>query len=74
MDQPIVKIEDIQAMAARDHAAGLARDDHGFNWHAMCLPTYLQERDRLAGASKVAHAAHSAPAGRKRIDLRQGAV
>lgn len=74
MTDQIVSRARIEAMAARDYAAGQPRDAHGFNWHAPCLPAYLAEYDRLAAAGKPSHQSHTAPAGRTRIDLRQGAA
>lgn len=71
MTDQIVKITDIHAKAERDHAAGLAIDDHGFNWHALCLPTYLAERERLA-EEQPSTTCHTAPAGRQRVDHRKG--
>jgi hypothetical protein len=44
----IISKDLIRAKAQRDHAAGLTRDDHGFNWHAAALPIWIEEFDRLA--------------------------
>lgn len=70
MTDHIVPRAHIIAKAQRDHAAGKKRDDHGFNWHALCLPAYLAEFDRLAESQQ----SHAAPAGRARVDLAQGVV
>lgn len=69
MTNSIVKLSDILDKAERDHKAGLSVDEHGFNWHATCLPAYLAERERLANTS---HASHIASAARKRVEQAQG--
>lgn len=71
MTDSVVKLSDILAKAARDHAASLSLDDHGFNWHALCLPAYLAERHRLAGTN-TSPASHIAPHRLVRIDRQQG--
>lgn len=69
MTDSIVTVAHIISKARRDHAEGKPIEDHGFNWHAVCLPAYLAERERLAQASPASHAA---PAGRGRVEHRQG--
>lgn len=62
----IISKDTIRARARRDFEQGKGRDEHGFNWHALCLPAYLDEFDRLESQQS-----HGAPAARRHVDARQ---
>lgn len=46
MTHAIVTIDHIKQKARDAFARGVKRDDHGMNWHAAALPTWLAEWDR----------------------------
>lgn len=48
MNDSIASQAQIRAKAAAAFARGQSRDSHGMNWHALALPTWLDEYDRLA--------------------------
>ena len=57
MDEPVISRASIQEKARADHARGVGRDGHGFNWHALaCVAVWQAEWDkceaeRLAGSN-----------------------
>lgn len=80
MADAIITRDTIRARARAAFEAGLPRDEHGMNWHADALPTWLEEFDRCAYVAKAdlelcginSQQSHAAPAGRRQFDLRQG--
>jgi hypothetical protein len=46
MNDQIIPIDTIRARARRAFEAGRARNDHGMNWNAAALQTWLAEWDR----------------------------
>lgn len=63
MGDIIIGQDTIRRMAREAFERGDPRDSHGFNWHAPALNTWLEEYDRQAKL---------APAGQRRVDVRQG--
>ena len=52
----IISKDAIRAKARAAHAAGRSRDEHGFNWHAPALATWLLEYDRCSGVTAAGDA------------------
>lgn len=48
----IISREQIRERARAAFMAGKDRDSHEMNWHAVALPTWLHEYDRLATEAK----------------------
>lgn len=56
MSFSIISIDAIRAKARSAFKRGLGRDAHEMNWHAIALPTWLEEYDRLAAQHQVQQA------------------
>lgn len=71
MADQIISIEAIRERARAAFIRNKRRDEHGMNWHALALPTWLAEYDRMAERASGPQL-HTAPAAGARVDARQG--